>query len=102
MKSSRALGAILLAAGLGAACVGVPPSGAVFVRVGPPRPVYEARTVAPGPGYVWISGYHRWDGASHVWVAGRWERAPEGRRRWVPGRWRSYQGQWYWVEGHWR
>jgi hypothetical protein len=28
--------------------------------------------VAPGPGYVWASGYWRWTGADYVWVPGSW------------------------------
>ena len=35
----------------------------VVVRVKPPHPVVETRVATPGPGYVWITGYHRWDGA---------------------------------------
>ncbi len=102
MNSRSSLGALVLAAGLSAACVAVPPSGVVYVRTRPPRSVVEVRTVAPGPGYVWIEGYHRWSGDAYVWVPGTWERVPAGRRHWVRGRWRSYHGQWYWVEGHWR
>lgn len=102
MKSHSFLGALLLAAGFSVACVAVPPPGVAYVRVGPPRAVVEIRRVAPGPGYVWIEGYHRWDGDTYVWVPGTWERVPAGRRRWVRGRWHSTHGQWYWVEGHWR
>jgi hypothetical protein len=102
MRSNRAFGALLLAAGLGVACVGVSPHGVTYVRVRPPRAVVEIRAESPGRGHVWIPGYHRWDGGAHVWVPGHWERVPAGRRHWVPGRWRSHRGQWYWVEGHWR
>jgi hypothetical protein len=39
----------------------------------PPRPVrVETQTVAPGPGYVWTTGYRRWTGTSYVWVPGSW------------------------------
>lgn len=48
----------------------------VVVRVGPPAPIVETRPVAPGPGFVWIAGYHRWDGGRYVWVPGRWDRPP--------------------------
>jgi hypothetical protein len=34
----------------------------VYVRVGPPAPIVEVRPVAPGPRYVWVDGYHRWNG----------------------------------------
>ncbi len=101
MKTIASLSALLLAAGFAAACVAVPPSGVAYVRVRPPHAVVELRAESPGPGWVWIEGYHRWDGGAYVWVPGRWERAPEGRRHWVRGRWRSYHGQWYWTDGHW-
>lgn len=102
MSSSRLLGTVLLAAGLSASCVVEPPPGVAYVHLRPPRAIVEIRSAAPGPGFVWIEGYHRWDGGAYVWVQGHWERAPEGRRFWVRGRWRSYHGRWYWVEGHWR
>ncbi len=102
MTTSKPLGALLLVAGLTTACWGPPPRGVVFVRVRPPRDIVEMHVSSPGPGYVWISGFHRWDGGTYVWVPGRWERPAAGYRRWVPGRWRSHHGQWYWVEGHWR
>ena len=34
----------------------------VIVKVRPPRDVVETRVAAPGPGYVWIGGYHQWNG----------------------------------------
>ncbi len=74
----------------------------VIVRVAPPRPLVEKRVVAPGPGYVWIDGYHRWDGARYVWVAGRWEMPPRPHAHWVAHRWVKRHGGWVLVEGHWR
>jgi len=74
----------------------------VVIRVAPPHPVIEKRVVAPGPGYVWIAGYHRWTGSAYVWVPGRWERPPHPHARWVAHRWVHRQGGWVLVEGHWR
>ncbi|HUQ95394.1 MAG TPA: YXWGXW repeat-containing protein [Bryobacteraceae bacterium] len=74
----------------------------VVVRVGPPRNVVERRGRAPGRDYVWISGYHNWDGHRHVWVPGRWDRAPRMRAKWVPHRWVRRNHGWVFVEGHWR
>ena len=37
-------------------------AGEIVVRIGPPHGVSERRSRAPGRDYVWISGYHRWDG----------------------------------------
>ena len=77
-------------------------SAEVFVRVGPPRRVYETRGPMPGRGYVWVPGYHAWDGGRHSWVAGRWERPPRPRARWVEHRWVKRRGGYVLVEGHWR
>jgi hypothetical protein len=74
----------------------------VIVRVAPPHPVVETRVVAPGPGYVWISGYHRWDGAAYVWAPGRWELPPHPHQHWVAHRWVHKHGGYVLVEGHWR
>ena len=78
------------------------PSGRVYVRVAPPAPIVETRVVAPGPGFIWVSGYHRWNGAAYVWVPGRWDRPSRDRAQWVPGRWAHDRRGWYFVDGHWR
>jgi WXXGXW repeat (2 copies) len=88
-----------------AACVPLPPPGAVFIgaRFGPPAPRVEVIGVAPGPGFVWIRGFYRWNGGAYLWVPGRWERPPYARAVWVPGRWVRHPRQgWYWVDGRWR
>src|SRR5207248_11121037 len=39
----------------------------------PPPPVrVETQTVAPGPRYVWTSGYSRWTATTYVGVTGTW------------------------------
>lgn len=76
--------------------------GGVYVRTGPPAPIIEARVAAPGAGYVWVPGFHRWDGAAYAWVGGRWERPPRARAAWVPGRWVHSRSGWHYVDGHWR
>jgi hypothetical protein len=73
----------------------------LYVRVGPPAPIVEASYAAPGPGYVWIPGYHRWDGSAYVWVSGRWTLSPRHHRAWVRGHWVESRHGWYWVEGYW-
>jgi len=88
--------------GLSTGCVAAAPRGRVYVRVGPPAPIVERRIVAPGPGYVWVEGYHRWDGNRFVWVGGRWERPPRSRAVWVPGHWNHDGRGYYWVDGRWR
>ena len=74
----------------------------VVVRVAPPPPVHEHYGRPPHPGYVWIAGYQRWDGARYVWTPGRWDRPPHPGWVWVPHHWVHRHGGWVLVEGHWR
>lgn len=75
----------------------------VYVRIGPPPPpVREVVPARPHPGWVWQSGYHRWDGARYVWVPGSYVAPPRPRAAWVPGHWRNTPRGYVWVEGHWR
>ncbi|MDR3742110.1 MAG: YXWGXW repeat-containing protein [Terracidiphilus sp.] len=76
--------------------------GQVVIRVGPPAPIVEHPAPRPGAGYVWVSGYHRWDGQRYVWVPGRWDRPPRPRARWVPAHYAHRRGGWVFIEGHWR
>ena len=74
----------------------------VVVRIGPPAPIVERRPPPPERGFVWIDGYHRWDGERYVWVGGRWDRPPHHHAVWVPHHWVHRHGGWVLVEGHWR
>ena len=74
----------------------------VVVRVGPPAPVVERRIAAPGAGYVWTPGYHRWDGAAYVWTPGAWVMPPRPHAHWVAHRWVHRNGGYVFVEGRWR
>jgi len=74
----------------------------VSIRIGPPPPVVERRGEPPERGFVWIDGYHRWDGDHYVWTPGRWERPPHPGAHWVAHRWVHRHGEWVLVEGHWR
>ncbi len=99
----RRLGAAaLVAAALVTPSACASTAGAVYIRSGPPRPMYEARVIAPGPAYVWVPGYYRWDGYGYRWTPGYWALPPRGRALWVPGRWERGHRGWYYVEGRWR
>ena len=74
----------------------------VVVRVAPPAAIVETRPVAPGEGYVWVPGYHRWDGNAYVWTGGTWQRPPHPHARWVAHRWVHRHGGYVFVEGRWR
>jgi len=74
----------------------------VYVKVAPPTPVVEVRVAAPGPNYIWVGGFHKWNGTAYVWVPGRWALPPHGRTVWVVGHWKHSHHGYYWVDGHWR
>ena len=74
----------------------------VVVRERPPARIVEHRGPRPGAGYVWVDGYHRWDGAHYVWVPGRWDTPPHPGGVWVRHSWVHRNGGWVMVEGHWR
>jgi len=75
---------------------------AVAVRIASPVPRHEARTVAPSPRHVWVTGHWSWTGHTHVWVDGAWRLPPSAHASWVAGRWSRRAGGWVWVPGHWR
>ena len=67
----------------------------------------EAIPVAPGPDYVWVTGYWQWRhtrlGFGHwEWVPGVWTRPPHRDAVWIEGRWEPHRGLNIWVDGHWR
>jgi hypothetical protein len=94
-RISVLLFAFLLTAGIA--------SAQVVIRIGPPPPVHVGVVgVAPGPGFVWVEGFHRWDGGRYVWVPGEWRMPPRPRARWVPPHYRRFRGGWAFVPGHWR
>ena len=74
----------------------------ISVRIGPPPPVVEHRGPPPERGFVWIDGYHRWDGDHYVWTPGRWERPPHEHAVWVPHKWVRHGDHWEMREGHWK
>jgi len=86
---------------LGLALTVGPAAAQVYVRIGPPPPVVERPGPVPRPGYVWIGGYHRWDGRRYVWVPGHYVAPPRHYHRWIPGHWAQGPRGYYWVEGHW-
>ena len=98
----KVLSGVLLSITLGVSCASPAPRGRFYVPVGPPAPLADVRVVAPGPNYVWVPGYHRWDGAAYAWVPGAWQLPPQPRAMWVPGHWAHERHGWFFVQGHWR
>lgn len=96
------IGAILMGA---VACAPPRPRQRVYVvQTAPPPDLVETQTPQPGPEYVWVSGYNRWDDSSgqYVWMQGHWAVPPQGYHAWVSGHWTQHGGGWVWIEGHWR
>lgn len=98
--------AALLAASLSVAvlggCVSAPPPDVYYVATAPPAPEVEVVGVAPGPDFIWVRGYHTWNGRNYVWHHGEWQRRPHTGATWVDGRWRHHSRGWYWTPGHWK
>jgi threonine aldolase len=49
------------------------------------------------PGFVWVGGYHRWDGGRYVWVPGHYDRPPRPHAVWVQHHWVHRHGGWVLV-----
>ncbi len=93
----------LVAGGCAVAVRGPLPLGpVVYVDRAPPAPYNEVVTVAPGPGYVWIGGYHGWTGRDYVWNRGYWTLPARGYTRWSPGYWHRDGRGHYWIAGRWQ
>ena len=77
----------------------------------PPPPVPRAEMVPPPPGpppgtaadqvMVWRHGHYEWNGATYIWVPGRYMVRPAGMTRFVDGHWAMRNGAWVWIGGHW-
>jgi WXXGXW repeat (2 copies) len=97
MLAKRLLGLMFV----GVMSIGSSYAADIIVKERPPKVIVEKRGVAPGKGYVWISGYHRWDGNRYVWEKGRWDRPPREHARWVAPRWEHRRDGYVFIEGHW-
>jgi hypothetical protein len=96
---------LVLLAGSLTACAGAY-AGTYYAVPGPPPPPpaygYGVVGVAPGPGFVWVNGYHEWRGGSYVWVRGAWMRPPRPHAVWVAPTYRRHGNGYRYYGGHWR
>jgi hypothetical protein len=67
----------------------------------PPAPEHEVVPASPGVEFVWVPGYHRWDGHRYVWTHGRYEHRPHANARWKGAHWEPRGHAHVWVEGNW-
>jgi hypothetical protein len=94
---------LILTGILGAALCGARAYAAdIVVHVKPPALRVERRPHRPAANYVWVSGYHRWEGNQYVWTPGQWEVPPREHAVWVAPRWEHRNGGYVFVEGRWR
>jgi hypothetical protein len=97
MLTKRFLGLLFA----GALAVGSAAAADIVVKERPPKAIVEVRAHAPGKGYIWVPGYHRWDGNHFVWEKGRWDKPPRLHARWVAPRWVHRRDGYVFIEGHW-
>jgi hypothetical protein len=100
----RAIARYLILGGLAAITLTGCAGGYVgaYARTPPPPIRVETYGPAPGPGYIWITGYWGYRSNNYYWVPGRWERPPRGHRRWEDGRWERHGDRYRWHDGRWR
>jgi hypothetical protein len=66
----------------------------------PPPAPREERGPAPGSGYFWAPGHHRWNGHEHAWQRGGWYPRREGLE-YVAPHWENVYGRWEYLPGSW-
>jgi hypothetical protein len=67
----------------------------------PPPPQPETEPPSPGVEYVWVGGYHRWNGRGYAWVGGRYEHRPHPDAHWRGAHWDARGSAHVWVDGSW-
>jgi hypothetical protein len=93
---------LFVGSALAVAAVAIPAQAKVVeldVQVAPPAPRYEV-VPAPREGYVWSSGYWRYDHGHYRWEHGHWIHAREGHR-YTQHEWVAQTGHWHFRGGHW-
>jgi WXXGXW repeat (2 copies) len=84
------------------------PAASAYPRVGvrvyaPLPPIRHERVlVRPGPNYVWVPGYWRWEGRRYAWIAGTWVLPPRPGAIWVGPRVIYRYHHPYYYGGYWR
>ena len=72
----------------------------IEVRDAPPDPIADVQTASPGPGHIWVAGYHDFIGGRHVWRGGRWVEVKQGfeynraRYEWTGKTWVFHVPHW--------
>jgi len=73
----------------------------IYIGRTPPPMRYEARPLAPGPGYSWIDGFYEpWQGG-YRWHRGYWNQPPYAGAYWQHPHYDHYPEGWHFHEGYW-
>ena len=102
--SGLLVGGCYVEAQTGAEVAVPPPTAEVVVEAPPPPPpvVVEAPPPPPPqPGFIYVQGYHRWDGRVYVWERGHYERPPRPNARFVPAHWEARGRGKVWMNARW-
>ena len=99
MNLKKALLGLMVASSFGAIALPAQAEVDIILNFGPPPLRYE-RVPEHRRGYVWESGYWRWNGHRHVWVAGNWVRERPGYAHRAP-HWVERDGRWQYQSRRW-
>ena len=67
----------------------------------PPAPRVEVVPSAPSSVVVWEPGHYQWNGATYVWIPGRYVQRVASMGHWEHGHWAHRGGAWVWIPGRW-
>ncbi len=78
-----------------------PPPLALLVPTAPPPAVVESPGRPPAAAFTWVPGYWNWNGSTHAWTGGHWERPPTGAQNYAPGQWQREGAGYRFHAGRW-
>ena len=81
--------------------VAATPAPVVVEQPAPPPEIVEVQPPMPGPGFVWIGGFHHWEYGRYVWHRGYWGHPPYGYHRWYGGHYERGPRGYFYVGGRW-
>ena len=80
---------------------GDPEPTRMLVNAPPPEVKESMPSTPPKEGYVWSSGYWKWNGKSYSWVEGDWIQTVDPVKKWIDPTWSREGEKWFFTPGHW-